>query len=57
MAMIQPSFTCSKWNMGEFLLLLALGQWPKNDGEKWFRKNIFEIATCGSHFLLIFSIT
>jgi hypothetical protein len=20
--------------------------WPKNDGEKWFRKNIFEIPPC-----------
>ena len=27
--------------------------WPKNDGQKWSRKNIFEIATCGSHFLFI----
>ena len=27
--------------------------WPKNDGEKWPRKNIFGIATCGSHFLKI----
>ena len=24
--------------------------WPKNDSEKWYRKNIFEIPTC--HFLL-----
>ena len=27
--------------------------WPKNDGEKWSRKNIFEIPSCASHFLLI----
>ena len=27
--------------------------WPKNDGEKWSRKTIFEIPPCGSHFLLI----
>ena len=27
--------------------------WPKNDGEKWSRKSIFEISSCGSHFLLI----
>ena len=25
--------------------------WPKNDGEKWSRKNIFEIPP--SHFLII----
>ena len=25
----------------------------KNDGEKWSRKNLFEIPPCGSHFLLI----
>ena len=25
--------------------------WPKNDVEKWCRKNIFEIPSC--HFLLI----
>jgi hypothetical protein len=24
--------------------------WPKNDGEKWSRKNIFEISPCTSHF-------
>ncbi len=27
--------------------------WPKNDGEKWSRKNIFEIPLCRSPFLLI----
>ena len=27
--------------------------WPKNDGENWSRKNIFEIPPCKSHFLLI----
>jgi hypothetical protein len=27
--------------------------WPKNDVEKWSRRNVYEIATCGSHFLLI----
>ena len=26
--------------------------WPENDGEKWSRKNYFEIPTCASHFLL-----
>ena len=26
--------------------------WPKNDGEKWCRKNVFE-TPCASHFLLI----
>ena len=26
--------------------------WPKNDGEKWSRKNIFEIPPCAYHFLL-----
>ena len=35
-AMIQPSFTSSKWNMDEILSF-----WPKNDGEKWSRKNNF----------------
>jgi hypothetical protein len=27
--------------------------WPKNDVEKWSRRNVYEIATCRSHFLLI----
>ena len=27
--------------------------WPKNDGKKWSRKNIFEIPSCRSPFLLI----
>ena len=36
MAMIQPSFTSSKQNMGEFERF-----WSKNDGEKWYRNNIF----------------
>ena len=27
--------------------------WSKNDGEKWSRKDIFEIHSCGSHFFLI----
>ena len=31
--------------------------WPKNDGEKWSRKNIFEIPPCGSHFLFFFLLT
>jgi hypothetical protein len=26
--------------------------WPKNDGEKWSRKYIFEIPPCTQHFLL-----
>ena len=26
--------------------------WPKNDDEKWSRKNYFEIPPCTSHFLL-----
>ena len=25
--------------------------WHKNDGEKWSRKNIFEIPPCACHFL------
>ena len=33
--------------MGEILHF-----WPKNDGEKWSRKNIFEIPPCAHHFLL-----
>ena len=33
--------------MGEFQHF-----WPKNDGEKWSRKNIFEIPPCAHHFLL-----
>jgi hypothetical protein len=24
--------------------------WPKNDGEKWFRKNISEIPPCSKPF-------
>ena len=27
--------------------------WPKNDGEKWSRKNIFEIPPCSHHVILI----
>ena len=27
--------------------------WPKNDGEKWPRKIVFEIPLCRSYFLLI----
>ena len=30
--------------------------WPDNDGEKWPRKNIFEIPPCGKSFLLNSSI-
>ena len=45
MAMLQPLFTSTKWNMG--------GNWAKTDGEMWSRKNTFEISSCGSHFLLI----
>ena len=26
--------------------------WPENEGEKWYRKNIFEIAPCTCNFLL-----
>ena len=26
--------------------------WPKNDDEKWSRKNYFEIPPCAGHFLL-----
>ena len=26
--------------------------WPKNDGEKWSRKNIFEIPPFAHHFLI-----
>ena len=44
MAMIQPSFTSSKWNMGKKFF------GSKCDAEKWSRKNVFEVATCGSHF-------
>ena len=25
--------------------------WPKNDDEKWSRKNYFDITPCASHFL------
>ena len=25
--------------------------WPKNDSEKWSRKNIFEIPPCAHHLL------
>ena len=27
--------------------------WPKNDGEKWSRKNIFEIPSCPHHVIFI----
>ena len=27
--------------------------WPKNDGEKWSRKNIFEIPPCAKLFFLL----
>ena len=27
--------------------------WPKNDAEKWSRKNIFEIPPCAHHVILI----
>ena len=27
--------------------------WPKNDGEKWSRKNTFEIPTCAHHAIFI----
>ena len=27
--------------------------WPKNDGEKWSRKNIFEIPPCAHHVIFI----
>ena len=30
--------------------------WPKNDGEKWFRKNIFEIPPYAKQSLLIFRL-
>ena len=33
--------------MGEFQHF-----WPKNDGEKWSRKNIFEMPPCARNFLL-----
>ena len=34
--------------MGEILAF-----WPKNDGEKWPRKNIFEIPPCAHHVIFI----
>ena len=27
--------------------------WPKNDGEKWSRKNIFEIPPCAHYVIFI----
>ena len=27
--------------------------WPKNDGEKWSRNNIFEITPCTKHVIFI----
>ena len=27
--------------------------WPNNDGEKWSRKNIFEIPPCAQHVIFI----
>ena len=27
--------------------------WPKNDDEKWSRKNIFEISPCTHHVIFI----
>ena len=27
--------------------------WPKNDDEKWSRKNIFEIPPCAHHVIFI----
>ena len=51
---IQPLFTRSKWNMGEILaFLVTLNFWPKNDDEKWSRKNIFEIPPCAHHVIFI----
>ena len=47
MAMIQPSFTSSKWNMGKKIF------GSKCDAEKWSRKNVLEISSCKSHFFLI----
>ena len=35
MAMIQPSFICSKWNMG-----VKYDFWLKIDGKKWSRKSL-----------------
>ena len=35
--------------MDEILAFLA-----QNDGEKWFRKNIFEIPPCASHLPMDF---
>jgi hypothetical protein len=34
--------------MGEILAF-----WPKNDGEKWSRKNIFEITPCARPFSIL----
>ena len=36
----------------EWMNLNILGG-PKNDGEKWSTKNMFEISPCGSHYLSI----
>ena len=44
MAMIQPSFTSSKWNMGEILPFLA--QNLKMMVKSGLEKNIFEISPC-----------
>ena len=37
--------------MGEILAFLAF--LAKNDGEKWYRKNIFGIPPCAHHVILI----
>ena len=37
---------------GQNFTIFGLKMIP-NDGEKWSRKNIFEIPSWGSHFLLI----
>ena len=46
--LIHTSFLPSKLN-----LYINYNFWPKNDGEKWCRKNTFEIPPCRSHFLPI----
>ena len=34
-------------------VVFTLNFWPKNDGEKWSRKNYFEIPPCGKMVIFI----
>ena len=46
--LIYTSFLHSKWNLYQ-----KYNFCPKNDGEKWHRKNIFEIPACAHRVIFI----